>query len=197
LAPQVKPRFDTSGRFKRALVFAAELHKDQPRKGTDIPYLAHLLAVAALALEHGADEDTAIAALLHDAIEDAGGQAARERIRRRFGKRVADIVEDCSDTDQEQKPPWRQRKEEYLEALKHHGPDSLLVSACDKLHNARCILADVRKSREAAFEKFKGGREGTLWYYRELVAIFRDRGSPLAGELARVVAELTDLSREA
>ncbi|MBM3268200.1 MAG: HD domain-containing protein [Candidatus Sericytochromatia bacterium] len=190
MAAQQEPRFDPSGRFKEALVFAADLHRAQTRKDTDIPYVSHLLAVAGLAMEYGADEDTAIAALLHDAVEDQGGAAIEARVRERFGDRVARIVRDCSDTAEEPKPPWRARKTDYLAHLPDVPPDSRLVSACDKLHNARCILADVRQDPAGAFAKFRGGREGTLWYYRSLAAIFRDLGSPVAEELGRVVAEL-------
>lgn len=180
-------------RFREALGFAARLHEGQLRKGTPVPYVAHLMAVAGLALEHGADEDTAIAALLHDAVEDQGGPATREKIRQMFGERVASIVDGCTDTDETPKPPWRARKEQYLAHLRTAPPEVRLVSASDKLHNARCILDDCRRQGESSWSRFKGGRDGTLWYYRSLVETFRETGSPLLEELDRVVTELERL----
>src|SRR5215468_2595496 len=185
-------------RFQDALTFAAELHAAQLRKGTQIPYVAHLLAVAAIALEHGANEDEAIAALLHDAVEDQGGRPTLEKIRARFGDAVAKIVEGCTDSlavDSTRKPPWRERKEQYISHLAHSSPSVRLVSASDKLHNARAILADSRQQGPACFGKFNGGREGTLWYYRSLVTAFRAHGnSPLLDELDRTVTELEKLA---
>lgn len=181
-------------RFREALSFATMLHEKQLRKGTEIPYVAHLLAVASLALEHGADEDTAIAALLHDAVEDQGGKETLERIRQAFGERVAAIVDGCSDTDETPKPPWHERKQRYLAHLPSASPEARLVSACDKLHNARCLLEDYRRHGEEVWSRFKGGREGTLWYYRAVVEIFRKVGSPVLEELERVVAELDQLA---
>jgi len=183
-----------SRRFEAALVFATRLHAKQTRKGTRIPYVSHLLGVASLALEHGADEDTAIAALLHDAVEDQGGKPTLARIRRRFGARVAEIVEGCTDDDTVPKPEWRVRKERYLRHLDIAPADVRLVSACDKLHNARAILADYRVLGEALWKRFKGGRDGTLWNYHSLVQAFSRHGmTPLVAELARVVAELDQL----
>jgi len=183
-------------RFQDALHLAADLHARQVRKGTRIPYLAHLLAVASLALENGADEDTAIAALLHDAVEDQGGAATLGVIRERFGDRVARIVAECSDTDTVPKPPWRERKEAYVAHLPHADAATRLVSACDKLHNARSILEDLRRNGLSVFERFKGGKDGTLWYYRTLVEIFRRTGSPRRGELERGVGEMERLAGE-
>jgi (p)ppGpp synthase/HD superfamily hydrolase len=191
----VKP----TSRFRDALVFAAELHSDQQRKGGTVPYLAHLLAVASLALEHGADEDEAIAALLHDAVEDQGGLPTLERIRERFGDRVADVVLGCTDsveTNPRQKPPWRQRKEAYLAHLATASASVRLVSAADKVHNERSLLADYRQSGEAIWSRFKGGRDGSLWYYRALVRAYQPGGpAALAAELDRVVTELETLVR--
>ncbi len=133
-----------SPRFESALSYAAVIHAHQQRKGTGIPYLAHLLAVTSIALEHGATEDEAIAALLHDAGEDAGGRGRIEDIRQRFGDAVADIVQGCTDTEVTPKPPWRKRKEDYIAHLADASPSTLLVSAADKLHNARAILSDLR-----------------------------------------------------
>ena len=185
-----------SQRFEDALVLACGLHRQQSRKGTEVPYVAHLLAVASIALEHGASEDEAIAALLHDAVEDQGGAETATLIRRRFGDAVADIVEACSDTDIVPKPPWRERKAAYIAHVRHAPAAVRLVSAADKLHNARCILADYRVLRESLWARFSGGREGTLWYYRELVRAFSAHGEhpPLVDELARTVAELERLA---
>ncbi|MHB1037991.1 MAG: HD domain-containing protein [Pirellulales bacterium] len=180
-----------SSRFEEALVYAARLHADQQRKGSGVPYVAHLLGVASIALENGAGEDEAIAALLHDAIEDQGGAATREEIRRRFGEVVVAIVDGCTDSDTQPKPPWRQRKEAYLAHLRTAGPSVRLVSAADKLHNARAILWDYRLEGEALWRRFKGGREGSLWYYWSLIAVYRQAGStPLVEELDRVVSEI-------
>jgi len=182
------------------LEYARALHAWQFRKGTTVPYLAHLLGVASLALENGATQDEAIAALLHDALEDQGhqGRTAQE-IRERFGADVLATVQGCTDADGEPgqpKPPWRQRKEAYLAHLEHASPSVRLVSACDKLHNARALLADYRVLGEALWPRFNGGRDGTLWYYGALVDAFsRQAGTPVVAELQRVVAELLVLTR--
>lgn len=185
-----------TARFSEALTLACVLHRTQARKGTQIPYVAHLLSVAAIALEHGATEDEAIAAVLHDAVEDQGGAPIADRIRQAFNDEVARIVLACSDTDVLPKPPWRQRKEAYVEHLKTASPSVRLVSASDKLHNARAILADYRHDGEELWDRFNGGRDGTLWYYRALANAFAAHGpSRLVAELERVVAELEDLAR--
>lgn len=185
-----------TSRYREALWFAAFLHAGQYRKGTPIPYVAHLLSVSSLVLEHGGNEDEAIAGLLHDAAEDQGGEDVLEKIADRFGSQVAAIVEACSDSKETPKPPWRVRKERYLEHLASVSPGALLVSMADKLHNARAILADYRQVGEMLWERFQGGREGTLWYYGALVAAFskRDACPGLRSELERVVAELTRLT---
>ncbi len=184
-----------TNRFQDALVYAAQLHAKQKRKGSETPYIAHLLGVTALVLEAGGDEDQAIAALLHDAVEDQGGVRTLEAIRLRFGERVARIVVGCTDAYQIPKPPWKERKEEYLEHLRSVPADVRLVSLADKLHNARAILADLRHQGEQTWGKFKGGRQGTLWYYRTLVEIFQATGSDaLTDELARVVDEMERLA---
>jgi len=185
------PRFDPSGRFLSALTYATELHRDQTRKGTNTPYVGHLLGVCALVIEHGGSEEEAIAALLHDAAEDQGGHPTLAAIRTLFGARVASLVEACTDTFEDQKPPWRERKERYLAHLEHVDDGARLVSAADKLYNARTILDDLRFHGQSVFERFTGGRDGTLWYYRELCARFQRLGPrTLAGELARVVGEM-------
>jgi GTP pyrophosphokinase len=185
-------------RFEDALVFAAQLHREQRRKSTDVPYIAHLLAVTALVLEYGGDEDTAIAALLHDAIEDQGGAATRELIRERFGRRVVAIVDGASDTDETPKPPWRDRKERYLAHLATAPPEVLLVTTADKLHNARAILADYRVQGEALWARFNAGREEQLWFYRSMVQTLTAAAPaslrPMVEELARVVDELRMLT---
>jgi len=185
-----------STRFDEALVFASRLHVHQVRKGTTIPYVSHLLAVAGLVLENGASEDEAIAALLHDAVEDQGGAAAREEIRRRFGDSVAQIVDGCTDADVIPKPSWRERKEKYIAHIRAASPSVRLVSAADKLHNARAILADYRVMGEVLWDRFNGGKDGTLWYYRSLVDTFREvsGSTPLVKELGRVVSELERLA---
>jgi GTP pyrophosphokinase len=176
-------------RFDRAFLLASELHRQHLRKESGVPYLSHLLAVASLALEHGADEDQAIAALLHDAVEDQGGLPTAARIRAAFGQRVHDLVLGLTDAVVTPKPPWRERKATYLAHLAHAHDDVLLVSACDKVHNARCIVADHATSGPALWDRFSGGRAGTLWYYRELAAIFASRGP--AG-LAGLLRDLAD-----
>ena len=179
-------------RFQRALAYSTELHAGQSRKGTSVPYIGHLLSVTGIALEHGADEDEAIGALLHDAVEDAGGQPTLMEIRKRFGDRVARIVEGCTDTDVVPKPPWQTRKEQYIEHLKMETDRSvLLVSGADKLSNVRAILSDYHEIGDAVWERFSGARDGTLWYYRTLSEIFTTKfDSPLSRELARVVEQL-------
>lgn len=184
-------------RFKEALDYALELHGDQQRKGSDTPYVAHLLAVASLVLEDGGDEEQAIAALLHDAPEDQGGRETLEAIRQRFGDRVADIVHGCTDTYETPKPPWRQRKENYLEHLKIAPVEVRRVSLADKLHNARSILTDLLRSGEDVWERFNGGKDGTLWYYRSLLIVFRSRSdSPLVTELGWVLQRIESLIQD-
>jgi (p)ppGpp synthase/HD superfamily hydrolase len=152
----------------RAFQFAAEKHAGQKRKASTIPYIAHLMGVASLVLEAGGDEDLTIAALLHDVVEDCGGAAMLKEVRRRFGKRVAEIVDGCTDAYSVPKPPWRERKESYMRRLKKESADTRLVSAADKLNNVRSILSDFRALGDSVWSRFNGGREGTLWYYRTL-----------------------------
>ncbi len=183
--------------FEQALLFATRKHAGQSRKGTSVPYVAHLLSVAGLVLEAGGDEDLAIAALLHDAVEDCGGAPMLKEIRRRFGKRVAHVVDGCTDSDTFPKPPWRERKENYLKHLRTADADTRLVSAADKLHNARTILTDYRESGESIWERFQGRREGTLWYYRALLNEFqRKKSNRLINELERVVTDLEKLAQK-
>jgi (p)ppGpp synthase/HD superfamily hydrolase len=178
-------------RFEQALVYANRLHCKQIRKVSNVPYISHLLSVAALVLENGGDEDEAIAALLHDAVEDQGGTATREVILDMFGVRVIEIVDGCTDADTIPKPPWQERKQQYIEKLRHASASVRRVALADKLHNARSILSDLSREGEATWEKFKGGKSGTLWYYRTLLEVFleSDADSWLVQELNRIVSE--------
>ena len=186
-------------RFRDALVWAAELHEDQSRKGGNIPYVGHLLGVSAIVLEHGGNEDQAIAALLHDALEDQAHKMSAGEIRARFGDTVERIVEACTDGDpQEQldrnKAKWRLRKEKYIAAIATKPPEAIIVSMADKLYNARSILEDYRAIGDPVWSRFTTGREGTLWYYTALVDAFEAYGHDrLWGELSRTVSELKNL----
>jgi (p)ppGpp synthase/HD superfamily hydrolase len=192
--PQCKPFL--ARKFDLAFQFASGLHHAQCRKGGSTPYIAHLMSVAALVLEAGGDEDVATAALLHDAVEDQGGTPTLEIIRRLFGDRVAHIVEECSDSDTEPKPPWQERKSSYVAHLRHASADARLVSAADKLHNARTILFDYRQLGDEVWMRFHAGKEDQLKYYRSLVTAFREAGSnPMVEELDRVVTELECLAK--
>lgn len=184
-------------KFAAALAFAADLHARQLRKGGDIPYIGHLLAVAGVVIEAGGSETQAIAALLHDAAEDQGGEQTLATIRERFGEEVAAIVAACSDTFETPKPPWRQRKEAYLRHLAWAQPDVLLVSLADKLDNSRAILRDFRLHGAGLWERFNvRDPEEHLWYYRSLLEVFRPRvESWMVEELERVVVELEQLVR--
>ncbi len=180
-----------SNRFEEALVYAHRLHHRQVRRGSRTPYINHLLSVAALVGEHGGSEDQVIAALLHDAIEDQGGPAIAAEIRHRFGEAVAELVEACSDTDEDPKPPWRPRKEAYLQHLRSTPPEVLLITAADKLHNVRSMIIDLRSAGDALWGRFSGGREGTLWYYRSVLTVLEEIWQhPLLEELAYRVNEL-------
>jgi (p)ppGpp synthase/HD superfamily hydrolase len=176
-------------RFDEAFRFAHELHRTQPRKGTSIPYISHLMMVAALVLEHGGNEDQAIAALLHDAPEDQGGAETLAEIRRRFGDVVARIVADCTDSWTEPKPPWRARKEAYIERLPQKPRDSLVVSLADKTHNAEAILMDYRVLGDDLWSRFNGGADDTRWYYNALFEVFAiAMPGALSDRLSRAVA---------
>lgn len=192
----IKPGKLTS-RFTLAFEFAAELHKNQNRKSTQIPYIAHLMSVTALVLEAGGDEDQAIAALLHDSVEDQGGYKTLNEIRDKFGERVAFIVEGCTDAFTQPKPPWKERKVSYLKHLFEAPPEVRLVSLADKLHNARSILRDLREDGEDTFNKFNGGKSGTIWYYRQIVKIFQQTDdNTMVTELSEVVTQIVKISLE-
>lgn len=191
-------------RFRQAILFASELHANQVKKGgRNIPYISHLLGVTSLVIEAGGDEDMAIAALLHDAVEDQGGRPTLERIHAEYGDRVAHIVEGCTNSETEPKPPWLERKRAYVGHVRDHADSEVtLVSAADKLHNVRTILADFRELGDPVFDRFQGRKDGTLWYYRAMVEAFhgamvRNGLNPhahgnkrLLGELELTVGEL-------
>jgi (p)ppGpp synthase/HD superfamily hydrolase len=185
-------------RFRRALELTFELHRAQSRKGSGAPYLGHLLGVASIVIETGGSEDEAIAALLHDAAEDQGGHATVERIRAEFGDPVAAVVEECSDSFGEPKPPWRERKQAYLEHLDGASEAALAVSLADKLHNMRTIVVDYRAVGECLWVRFNADRDEVLWYYRSLAAAFaRLRPGSLATELGVAVSEVERLIEKA
>jgi len=185
-------------RFDRTLLYATHVHGGQVRKGTNTPYVAHLLAAAATVLEYGGDEDLAIAALLHDSVEDQGGKARLDDVRNRFGEGVARIVEACSDSladtgKGERKASWRQRKEAYLADLQNANKDILRVSLADKVHNARAILRDLRKPDigEEVWARFSVSKKQTLWYYHNLADRFCERlSNQLSNELREIVGVL-------
>jgi (p)ppGpp synthase/HD superfamily hydrolase len=163
-------------------------HAGQLRKGTSVPYLGHLLGVASIVLDAGGDEDEAIAALLHDAAEDAGGRERLDDIRARFGDRVARIVEACTDSWDVPKKPWIERKRAYVEHASQLKPDELRVSAADKVHNSYAILRDLRLHGDTIWERFKAPAADVIWYYEALVRAYREAGGgPLVEELARIV----------
>ena len=179
--------FPMTSRFEHALVFATQLHREQQRKGSSVPYVSHLLAVAAIVIEHGGDED--------EAIEDQGGAKTRDKILCRFGERVTGIVECCTDSQTIPKPPWENRKRVYIKRLSEASASVRLVCAADKLHNARSILSDYRNLGEEIWQRFEGRKEGTLWYHRSVVeTLIRSGRTPLVDELERVVSEIKRLA---
>jgi (p)ppGpp synthase/HD superfamily hydrolase len=187
-SPAIRP---FSPKFRKALDYAARVHGRQIRKKTSRPYIGHLLNVASLVIEYGGDEEMTIAALLHDAVEDQGGLPRLRDIRKKFGKRVAHIVDGCTDSVAHPKPPWLERKRAYVNRIKDESPEVLLVSAADKLSNVRETIHDARTQGATVFERFAGKKEGALWYYHALAEEFRKKGSnALFDELARAVNEL-------
>jgi (p)ppGpp synthase/HD superfamily hydrolase len=184
-------------RLQRAFRYAADKHAGQTRKQTAVPYLSHLMAVASLLLEAGGDEKMAIAALLHDVVEDCGGMPRLREIRKQFGMRVAKIVEGCTDSFGEPKREWMARKKDYLREVTHADADTRLVSASDKLHNVRTILSDYRQDGELIWTRFSGKKEGTLWYYRALSDEYQRRyPNRITRELETALTELERLVRE-
>ncbi len=192
-----------SPRFKDALEFANSVHADQVRKGTSIPYVAHLLAVCSLVLANGGSEEQAIAALLHDSFEDHPEKVSAAEIEQRFGPRVMKLVVACTDTPADYaggpKPPWRDRKIAYLDHIRSAGAEGSIVSLADKLDNARAIASDYRQVGDTLWSRFSAGKDEQLWYYRELVAAFRQAGvrSPMLDELEGLVNELSRLAGNA
>jgi (p)ppGpp synthase/HD superfamily hydrolase len=184
-----------SERFDEALTYASDLHRTQTRKGGDIPYVGHLLSVASLVIEGGGTETQAIAGLLHDAVEDQGGAPVLAEIREKFGDDVATIVDECSDTDVVPKPPWKKRKQDYIDHLGDASEATILVSLADKLDNARAILRDYRIDGDELWQRFSiHDPQQHLWYYRSLLAVYQARNSTwLVAELARVLGELEHL----
>jgi len=189
-------------RFDHALLFAAQVHRNQERKKSGVPYISHLLGVAAIVLDYGGDEDMGIAALLHDAAEDHGGKAMLAVISQMFGPRVAKIVDGCTDSygdEGKNKPKWYPRKLRYIRRMRHEDADTRFVSAADKLYNARAILRDVRQYGDSAFGSFSAPKAKVLWYYRSLVREYRAAGvthqlKPLLDDYDRVVTELEHLA---
>ncbi|MBN2024701.1 MAG: bifunctional (p)ppGpp synthetase/guanosine-3',5'-bis(diphosphate) 3'-pyrophosphohydrolase [Pirellulales bacterium] len=195
--PERRGAVELTSRFTEALAFTCRLHAPQRRKVSGAPYVAHLLRVAGMVLEYAATEDEAIAALLHDAIEDQGGPAARATIRHRFGDEVAALVDECTDTDERPKPPWRERKETFLARLPRASRAARLIVAADKLDNVRSLLRARREHGESIWDHFRGGRDGMLWYFRRVVnALAPLDPSPLVEELARAVGELERIGGE-
>jgi (p)ppGpp synthase/HD superfamily hydrolase len=192
-----------TSRFEDALRFASEVHRTQTRKGGGIPYIAHLLAVTALVLENGGDEDTAIAALLHDTVEDQGGLPMLERVRSTFGPRVAAIVMEVSDNEGDPKPPWKVRKQDFIDSIANLSPEARLIALSDKLHNVRSTIDEFRRVGDVVWTRFHGRRDGTLWYYREVLralhsapGIHQVTIEPLLQELTRAINELFTLAGE-
>ncbi len=185
------PQTILTQRFEDALILATRLHAHHRRKVSGVPYVSHLLAVASLVLEHGGTEDEVIAALLHDAVEDQGGKPTLERIRAQFGDPVALIVEQCSESNVIPKPPWQERKEQFIAAVPHKGAAARLVSLADKVHNLQALLRDYKRDGEAVWKRFKGSKDGTLWFYRTLSNAYQTHSeSPMEKELAEEMSDL-------
>lgn len=182
------PGVDLGERFEEALAWTSSLHRRQARKRPAVPYVAHLLAVCSLVIEAGGDEDEAIAALLHDAVEDQGGAPLLAEIRSRYGDRVAEIVDGCTDAYESPKPAWRQRKQDFIAGLDQASDSVLLVVAADKLHNAQSTIESLQAEGLAVWERFRG-RERALWYYRQVAEAIERRG---ANSLTRRLRKAVD-----
>ncbi len=179
-------------KFETALVYATRLHATQTRKASGIPYISHLLSVAALILEAGGTEEEAIAGLLHDAVEDQGGSETREEIRQLFGDEIVTIIDGCTESDTYPKPPWEERKQQYLENLRSSSLSVRRVSLADKLHNARSLLSDWQQFGDVIWTRFNSGKEKTLWFYQTLVEVYQKTGSDwMTEEFTRVVSQLS------
>lgn len=189
-----EPNIVYSDRLAEAFAYSLELHRKQARKGSGVPYFTHLMGVASLVGEHGGSEDQVIAALLHDAVEDQGGQKTLETIRERFGDRVAGYVAGCTDADEQPKPPWRERKEAYVGHLQDLSPENRLIVASDKLHNLRSILQDYHEVGAAVWDRFKPDQEETVWYYRSVLEKLKDGWDhPILRELGAATEALEEL----
>ncbi len=191
-----------TSRFTDAFAFAFEVHRGQTKKCTTVPYMSHLLEVAGLVLSFGGNEDEAIAALLHDTVEDHPNVASFEIIGQRFGPHVAAIVAGCSDATVIPKPPWRPRKEKYIAHLRGADESELMVAAADKLANARTVIKDYREVGEKVWERFNAGKLDQLWYYRTVTQALADaagagRARALVEELRRTVEQLEELCADA
>ena len=179
--------------FEQALIYATQLHANQTRKVDKIPYISHLMSVSALILEAGGTEDEAIAGLLHDAVEDQGGKATREEIRQKFGETVVEIVDGCTETDITPKPPWKERKIQYIENIRNGSDSVKLVSQADKLHNARSLLIGYQNQGDKLWDYFSGSKEDKLWFYGELLKIYQQGNvNFMTVELERILAELNN-----
>jgi (p)ppGpp synthase/HD superfamily hydrolase len=182
-------------RLEQAFTLANRLHAGQTRKSTSVPYISHLLGVAALVIADGGSEDEAVAALLHDAAEDQGGEATLALIKEQFGERVARIVADSSDTLEDPKPPWRERKVTHLARMQRAEAGTCRVMLADKVYNSRTLLNDLHREGEAAWDKFNGGKQGTLWYYREMYTLLSAKlPGELANQLGRIIEEIEKLA---
>ncbi|MEO1428355.1 MAG: HD domain-containing protein [Cyanobacteria bacterium J06633_8] len=178
-------------KFEQALIYATQLHANQTRKVDKIPYISHLMSVSALILEAGGSEDEAIAGLLHDAIEDQGGKATREQIRDKFGEQIVEIIDGCTESDITPKPPWKERKIQYIENIRNGSDSVKLVSLADKLHNARSLLIGYRNKGDKLWDYFSGSKEDKLWFYRELLVIYQQSyDNFMTVELERILREL-------
>lgn len=183
--------------FEQALIFAKQVHDGQLRKGSATPYIAHILGVASLVLEDCGGEIEAIAALLHDAAEDGEGQKTLDQIRAQFGDDIAEIVLECSDTLEKPKPPWRERKQAHINKLRTGRPESIQVKLADKVHNAQNLLRSLGENGESVWDDFKGGKDGTLWYFREMYAVFSEtRSGFMINEFARLIEAIENFLEE-
>jgi GTP pyrophosphokinase len=195
--PETTPTALTT-RYDAALLLASELHRAQRRKGSGAPYLSHLLCVSALVLEYGGDEDEAIAALLHDAVEDQGGAPTLERIAAEFGPRVAAIVAGCTEEQyQERGLRWRERKDNFIASLADADPSVRLIVAADKLHNASSYLRDYALQGPAVWTRFKDGHAGVSWFLRAVAdALAAAGGMPILRELDEAISRIEALRAE-
>ncbi len=182
-------------RFEQALSLAIQVHANQRRKDSGAPYIAHVLGVTALVLEDGGSEDEAIAALLHDSAEDQGGEEMLATIRAKFGEKIAAIVDECSDTLEMPKPPWQARKQNHLARLEHASPEAIRVMAADKVYNSRNLLRGLLERGDTIWENFKGGRDGTLWYFKQMHNILNKiHPGYLTNELFRAIEDIELIS---